>query len=165
MDDLKPVQEWFLHRGLPLVLTRRVRSRSLIERSAPLVGGVGALVAVLLLLAAITSDTRYLTHVALLGASSVVMATAPVVLYALHRMGTPVSERTRRWTAWLVLVLFVLGLPIVDGGWSVKSLTEAPAFLVVSILAIWLTYLGIGSITLWAFRFAWTQFGALGALL
>ncbi|MDT5013102.1 MAG: hypothetical protein QOH57_4719, partial [Mycobacterium sp.] len=42
---------------------------------------------------------------------------------------------------------------------------EAPAFLVVSILAIWLTYLGIGSITLWAFRFAWTQFGALGALL
>ena len=31
--------------------------------------------------------------------------------------------------------------------------------------AIWLTYLGFGSIALWAFRFAWVQFGALGTLM
>ena len=48
------VHEWFLQRGLPLVLTRRVRARALIERSAPMVGGLGALVAVLLLLADVT---------------------------------------------------------------------------------------------------------------
>jgi hypothetical protein len=83
----------------------------------------------------------------------------------LRRSGTPVSEATRRSVAWLVLVLFVFGLPIVDSGWSRMSLAEAPGFVLVSVLAIWLTYLGIGSILLWAFRFAWVQFGALGTLL
>ena len=37
--DVQQVHEWFLHRGLPLVLSRRVRSRDLIERSAPMVSG------------------------------------------------------------------------------------------------------------------------------
>jgi hypothetical protein len=36
--DIEQVHEWFLHRGLPLVLTRRVRSRNLNERSAPMNG-------------------------------------------------------------------------------------------------------------------------------
>jgi hypothetical protein len=35
VSDMRQVHEWFLHRGLPLVLTRRVRSRALIERSSP----------------------------------------------------------------------------------------------------------------------------------
>ena len=52
--DVQQVHEWFLHRGLPLVLTRRVRSRDLIERSAPMVSGVGALTAVTMLLAEVT---------------------------------------------------------------------------------------------------------------
>ena len=43
--DTREVQEWFLGRGLPLVLTRRVRSRALIVRSAPVVSGIGALIA------------------------------------------------------------------------------------------------------------------------
>jgi hypothetical protein len=42
--DIRQVHDWFLHRGLPLVLTRRVRSRALIERSAPMVSGVGAVI-------------------------------------------------------------------------------------------------------------------------
>ena len=29
-QETKQIHEWFLHRGLPLVLTRRVRSRDLI---------------------------------------------------------------------------------------------------------------------------------------
>jgi hypothetical protein len=33
------------------------------------------------------------------------------------------------------------------------------------VLAIWLTYVGFGSIALWAFRFAWVQLGALGTLM
>lgn len=35
----------------------------------------------------------------------------------------------------------------------------------VAVLAVWLTHLGIGSIVLWAFGFAWVQFGALGTLM
>ena len=46
MSDIRRVHEWFLARGLPLVLTRRVRSRALIERSAPVVSGIGALIEV-----------------------------------------------------------------------------------------------------------------------
>ncbi|MCW2732106.1 MAG: hypothetical protein JWR13_2922 [Mycobacterium sp.] len=37
VSDRQQINEWFLHRDLPLVLTRRVRSRDLIERSAPMV--------------------------------------------------------------------------------------------------------------------------------
>ncbi len=64
-----------------------------------------------------------------------------------------------------MLALFVLGLPVIDSGWSWTALAEVPVFVVVSMLAVWLTYLGIGSIVLWALRFAWVQFGALGALM
>lgn len=165
MVDVKAVDEWFLQRGLPLVLTRRVRARDLIERSAPMVGGMGALLAVLLLLAEITSGRQTLTHIVVLGVFATVLAAAPALLYVLRRMSTPVSEASRRSVAWLVLVLFVVGLPIIDGGWSLMSLAEAPTFVIVSVLAIWLTYLGLGSIMLWAFRFAWRQFGALGSLV
>ena len=45
------------------------------------------------------------------------------------------------------------------------AVAEAPVFLMVTLLAIWLTYLGFGSILLWAFRFAWVQLGALGTLM
>ena len=50
-------------------------------------------------------------------------------------------------------------------GWSGAVLAEAPAFVLATLLAVWLTYIGFGSIALWAFRFAWVQFGALGSLL
>ena len=46
-----------------------------------------------------------------------------------------------------------------------KGVAEVPAFLLVSLLAVWFTYLGFGSILLWAFRFAWVQLGALGTLM
>ena len=38
-------------------------------------------------------------------------------------------------------------------------------FALIALLAIWLTYVGFGSIALWAFRFAWIQFGARGTLM
>ncbi|PRC49298.1 hypothetical protein C6A85_75455, partial [Mycobacterium sp. ITM-2017-0098] len=50
-------------------------------------------------------------------------------------------------------------------GWSGAAAAEAPVFVVISLAAIWMTYLGIGSIALWAFRFAWVQLGALGTLM
>ena len=54
VSDIRQVHEWFLHRGLPLVLTRRVRSRALIERSAPMVSGVGAVISLTMMLAELT---------------------------------------------------------------------------------------------------------------
>jgi hypothetical protein len=57
VSDMQQINDWFLGRGLPLVLTRRVRSRDLIVRSAPVVSGVGALTATTMLLAEVSGDT------------------------------------------------------------------------------------------------------------
>jgi hypothetical protein len=63
------------------------------------------------------------------------------------------------------MALFVFGLPFADSGYSGIAAAEAFGFAIIALLAIWLTYLGFGSIALWAFRFAWVQFGALGTLM
>ena len=72
-------------RGLPLVLRRRVRSRNLIERSAPMVSGVGALTAVTMLLAEVTGDSPDYGYALRLGVIAVVLVAAPFALYLLHR--------------------------------------------------------------------------------
>jgi hypothetical protein len=163
--EMRRVHDWFLTRGLPLVLTRRVRSRALIVRSAPVVAGVGALTAITMLLANWTGeqpDYGYIVRLAILAG---VLVAAPFALYVLHRMGTTASEAGRRSAALLVIAIFVLALPVAASGWSTDALAELPAFLLVSLLTIWFTYLGFGSILLWAFRFAWVQLGALGTLM
>jgi len=165
VSDMRQVHDWFLQRGLPLVLTRRVRSRALIERSAPMVSALGALSAVTMLLAELTAGDADLGYAVRLGAITAILVAAPFVLYVLHRSGTRLSEAGRRSAALLVMAIFVVVMPVTVDGWSGAALAEAPLFLAVSLLAIWLTYLGFGSIALWAFRFAWTQLGALGTLM
>ena len=165
MSDIRRVHEWFLARGLPLVLTRRVRSRALIERSAPVVSGIGALIAVTAVIADFSDGRAAAADVVPLGIMAVVLAAAPFVLNLLHAAGTTRGEAGRRTAALLVMALFVIGFPLADQGWSGLTLAEVAGFLIVAVLAVWLTYLGIGSIVLWAFRFAWVQFGALGTLM
>ncbi|CAN5451811.1 hypothetical protein BH09ACT7_BH09ACT7_20950 [soil metagenome] len=165
MSDIRRVHDWFLHRGLPLVLTRRVRSRALIARSAPMVSGVGALTAVTMLLAEVTGDQPDYGYAVRLGIIAAVLIAAPVVLYLLHQTGTTRGEAGRRTAALLVMAIFVVVMPVTVNGWSGAAAAEAPAFLLISLLAVWLTYLGFGSIASWAFRFAWVQFGALGTLM
>ncbi len=165
MSDIRRVHEWFLARGLPLVLTRRVRSRALIERSAPVVSGIGALIAVTAVIADFSDGQAAAADVVPLGIMAVVLAVAPFVLNLLHAAGTTRGEAGRRTAALLVMALFVIGFPLADQGWSGLTLAEVAGFLIVAVLAVWLTYLGIGSIVLWAFRFAWVQFGALGTLM
>ena len=166
VSDIKQVHEWFLHRGLPLVLTRRVRSRALIDRSAPMVSGVGALIAVIFMLAELTDDgDTDVETVIRLGVLTVLLIAAPFALNVLHRLGTTRGEAGRRSAALLVMALFVFGLPFADSGLSGTALAEVVGFAVVALLAIWLTYVGFGSIALWAFRFAWVQLGALGTLM
>ncbi|EHB53478.1 hypothetical protein MycrhDRAFT_3941 [Mycolicibacterium rhodesiae JS60] len=163
--DTRDVHEWFLGRGLPLVLTRRVRSRALIVRSAPVVSGIGALIALTALVADFSDGSAEVGTVVRLGAMAVLLIAAPFVLYLLHQAGTTRSEAGRRTAALLVMALFVIGFPLADSGWTGLAAAEVAGFGFVAVLAVWLTYLGIGSIVLWAFRFAWVQFGALGTLM
>jgi hypothetical protein len=163
--DTRDVHEWFLGRGLPLVLTRRVRSRALIVRSAPVVSGIGALIAVTALIADFSDGSAEVGTVVRLGIMAVVLTAAPFILYLLHQAGTTRSEAGRRSAALVVMALFVIGFPLADRGWTGLTVAEVAGFGIVAVLAVWLTYLGIGSIVLWAFRFAWVQFGALGTLM
>jgi len=165
MTAARDVHEWFLSRGLPLVLTRRVRSRALIVRSAPVVSGIGALIAVTALIADFSDGSAEVGTVIRQAIMAVVLTAAPFVLYLLHKAGTTRSEAGRRTAALVVMALFVIGFPLADRGWTGLTAAEVAGFGVVAVLAVWLTYLGIGSIVLWAFRFAWVQFGALGTLM
>jgi hypothetical protein len=165
VSDMRDVHEWFLHRGLPLVLTRRVRSRALIERSAPMVSGIGAVISLTMTLAELTDGDPDYGYAIRLGGLTVVLIAAPFVLYLLHRSGTTRGEAGRKSAALLVMAIFVFGLPFADSGFSGIAAAEIVGFALVAVLAIWLTYVGIGSIVLWAFRFAWLQLGALGTLM
>jgi hypothetical protein len=165
VSDMRQVHEWFLHRGLPLVLTRRVRSRALIERSAPMVSGVGAVIAGTMMLADLTGGDPNYGYAIRLGVLTLLLIAAPFALHVLHRLGTTLGEAGRRSASLLVMALFVFGLPFADSGFSGIAAAEAFGFAVVALLAIWLTYLGFGSIALWAFRFAWVQLSALGTLM
>ncbi|MEZ0342228.1 hypothetical protein ACAG25_19865 [Mycobacterium sp. pV006] len=162
---MRQVHQWFLHRGLPLVLTRRVRARKLVQRSAPMISVVGALTATTLVLADLSGPTPDLGYAARLAVIAAVLVAAPFALEVLHRSGTRGGETLRRWAAVLVMTIFVVIMPLTVNGWTRASAAEIPVFLVISLAAIWLTYLGFGAIALWAFRFAWVQLGALGTLM
>jgi hypothetical protein len=165
VSDMRQVHEWFLHRGLPLVLTRRVRSRALIERSAPMVSGVGAVISLTMMLAELTDGDPDFGYVIRLGILALLLIAAPFALYLLHESGTTLGEAGRRSAALLVMALFVFGLPFASSGFSGIAAAEAFGLAILAALAIWLTYIGFGSIALWAFRFAWVQLGALGTLM
>lgn len=162
---MRQVHQWFLHRGLPLVLTRRVRARKLVQRSAPMISVVGALTATTMVLADLSGPTPDLGYAARLAVIAAVLVAAPFALEVLHRSGTRGGETLRRWAAVLVMTIFVVIMPLTVNGWTRASAAEIPVFLVISLAAIWLTYLGFGAIALWAFRFAWVQLGALGTLM
>ncbi|OHT86477.1 hypothetical protein [Mycobacteroides saopaulense] len=164
MRNLEEVHEWFLSRGLPVVLDRRVRSRELLDRAAPMIGVAGAGVS-LYELVSTDNDTRSIVLMVVLIVLALLLAAQPLVLTALQRLGTVRGDTVRRILSWLVIAIFVIMLPLADtGSWTAAAATM-PAFLLAALVLIWLTYLGAGSIGLWALRYASTQFGALGTLM
>src|SRR5258705_10043110 len=58
-----------------------------------------------------------------------------------------------------------LGLPFAAGGFSGIAAAEAFGLAIAAALAIWRTYVGFGSIALWAVPFSWVQLGALGTFI
>jgi hypothetical protein len=163
--DMRRVHDWFLHRGLPLVLARRVRSGALTERSAPMVSGIGATISLTMLLAELSGGDRDSVRLIRLAVLSALLVAAPFALYVLRRMQTTLGDAGRKSAALLVMALFVFGLPLADSGFSGFAVAESAGFALLALLAIWMTYLGIGSIVLWALRFALVQLGALGTLM
>lgn len=140
--ELQRVHDWFLHRGLPLVLTRRVRSRGLVARSAPMVSAVGALTAVTMMLADFTGGSTDYGYVLRLGIIAAVLVAAPFALYLLHRTDATFGAGGRRTAALLVMAIFVVGMPVTANGWSAAAAAEASTFVIITLLAIWLTYIG-----------------------
>jgi hypothetical protein len=130
-----------------------------------MVSGVGALTAVTMLLAEVTDDDPDFGYAVRLGIIAAILVAAPFALYLLHRSETRLGEAGRRSAALLVMAIFVVVMPVTVDGWSAAAAAEAPAFVLITLLAVWLTYIGFGSIALWAFRFAWVQLGALGTLM
>src|SRR3954453_5176340 len=78
VPNMREVNQWFLHRGLPLVLTRRVRSRALIERSAPVVSGVGAIISLTMMLAELTGGDADYGNAIRLGVLTLLLMAAPL---------------------------------------------------------------------------------------
>ncbi|WP_234802708.1 hypothetical protein [Mycobacteroides salmoniphilum] len=96
---------------------------------------------------------------------ALLMAAQPLVLTALQRLGTVRADAVRRTLSWLVIAIFVIVLPLADTGSWTSAAAMMPAFLLAALVLIWLTYLGAGSIGLWALRYSSAQFGALATLM
>jgi hypothetical protein len=111
VPDMREIHQWFLDRRPPLVLTRRVRSRALIERSAPVVSGIGAVIALTMMLAELTGGDADFGNVTRLAVLTLLLIAAPVALYLLHQTGTTLGRAGRRSAALLVMALFVTGFP------------------------------------------------------
>src|SRR5258708_19228256 len=146
VSDMRQVHEWFLHRGLPLVLTRRVRSRALIERSAPTVSGVGAVISLTMMLAELTDGDPDFGYVIRLGVLTLLLTAAPFALYLLHQSGTTLGEAGRRSAALIVMALFVFGLPFAASGFSGIPAAEAFRLPIVAVPPICLTSIRFGSL-------------------
>jgi hypothetical protein len=93
-----------------------VRSRALIERSAPMVAGVGAVISLTMTLAELADGDPDFGYVIGLAVLSLLLIAAPFALYLLHQTGTTLGEAGRRSAALLVMALFVFGLPFADSG-------------------------------------------------
>jgi hypothetical protein len=102
-----------------------VRSRALIERSAPMVSGVGAVMSLTMMLAELTDGDPDFGYVIRLGVLTLLLIAAPFALYLLHQTGTTLGEAGRRSAALLVMALFVFGLPFAASGFSDIAAAEA----------------------------------------
>ena len=130
-----------------------------------MVSGVGAVIALTMTLAELTDGDPDFGYVIRLGVLTLLLIAAPFALYMLHQAGTTLGEAGRRSAALLVMALFVFGLPFAASGFSGIAAAEALGLAIVAMLAIWLTYLDLDRLVLWAFRFASVQLGALGTLM
>jgi hypothetical protein len=73
--------------------------REVIERSAPVVSGVGAIISLTMMLAELTGGDPDYGNVIRLGMLTLLLMGAPVALYLLHQSGTTLGKAGRRSAA------------------------------------------------------------------
>jgi hypothetical protein len=159
----RAAERWFLDRGLPSVLTRRARLRSVWSRSAPALTGYAVMSACSLVIFLLTGNNRVdvdgeptVTEWIVLFIVAIALPLAAIGGWVIARM---VTDRSQAIASAVSVVFVEIAESIADGVFG-GLVTVA---VVVLILA--LTALGIGSIIGWAIRFTMSQFAAAGALL
>ncbi len=155
-------ESWFLHRGLPWVLTRRARWRRIWPRSAPALAAYATLQACVLVVYSIVGGGDIDITGNPTPAEWVVLVIVALVVPLMALVGWLVSRlrsgRTRAVAAG-VSVAIVAGEAMIVTGVS-ELLQEA----VVIVAVLILTGCGLGSVVGWAVRMMLSHFATVGAL-
>jgi hypothetical protein len=160
----RAAERWFLDRGLPSVVTRRARLRSVWPRSAPaltalaVVAGCALAVFALLGTVDINIDSIGLTtsEYAVLVIVAVCLPLAAIAGWLVARM---VTNRSQAITSAVAVAVIAIAETVTTGE---LGLTATVAVLAAVLL---MTASGLGSVIGWAFRLTLSQFAATGALL
>jgi hypothetical protein len=172
LRERRAAERWFLDRGLPSVVTRRARLRSLWPRSAPVLAGFAVLDACTLAVYVLTGDTDVEiigdigpTETAVLVILALAIPLAWLAGWLVARMRSDRAE-TIVATSAVALVAALWVIERVRRDVSVRR-EIAGVLLEVSVIAVvlLLTAAGIGSVIGWAVRLTWAQLSATGTLL
>lgn len=165
--DRIAAETWFLHRGLPAVLTERARWRRLWIRSAPALAAFAALTVVARMITLVTDgesvdidpDPDGL-EVVLLALLLTVVPVMVVVGLLVARITGDRGRRIAAVTALATIVVVTLSTMTRIGDFVDDAIGVAVT--VGFILVV--TGLGIGSVVAWAFRLTLTHLASVGAL-
>jgi hypothetical protein len=158
----RAAERWFLDRGLPSVLTRRGRLRSVWPRSAPALTGYAVLSACTLVIFLLTGGTIEIDGrpTAIEWVVLVIVSLAvPFVVIAGRTAARMATDRAQTVASGMSVV-FVAISETISGG-----LTGLLSAAVTVVLLLTLTALGLGSVIGWAAKLTLAQFAAAGALL
>jgi hypothetical protein len=160
----RAAERWFLDRGLPSVVTRRARLRSVWARSAPALTSLavvaGATLAIFALLG--TTDVN-IDSIGLTATEYVVLTIiatcVPLAGVAGWLVARMVTNRAQAITSGIALVFIAIAEAITSGAFGFTATLAVVALVVI------MTASGVGSIIGWAARLTLSQFAATGALL
>ncbi|BBX43266.1 hypothetical protein [Mycobacterium simiae] len=158
----KAAEQWFLDRGLPLVLTRRGRWRRLWPRCAPMVAAWAVVEACLLGVYFVSDgndvhiqNTPTSSQWLILGLLAAAIPLAALLGWLVSRVS---SGRTRALVA-TASVAFAVACGIIESG-PIQLTRDA----VILILVLVLTGCGVGSVLAWAVRMTLEHLSTVGAL-
>lgn len=160
--DRAAAEAWFLHRGVPAVLSRRARWRRVWSRSAPALAALAVVPAVALAIVLAsgggtvviegTPDPQEWLLIALL------LAALPVMGTVCWLVGRIADERRRRWVATAAVAFMAATdvlFPTADG--RLAELLQSAAMVAGVLVA---TGIGAGSVLGWGLRLAATHLAA-----
>ncbi len=163
MTPRPTAERWFLHRGLPAVLTRRARWRGLWPRSAPVFTGYAVAMVMVLVNFLVTGDTEaeIIAEAAIVRWVDVLLITVglPVAVLAGWLVSRLRTDQVRSAASAVAVGAALVAETLATG--VIGTLTAAVS--VVAVLA--LTASGLGSVLGWALKLTMTQIAVVGALV